>query len=182
MQGIIFNALEEFVIETAGMALWNDVIEASRVSSAGVYTAGMAYDDEEIIALASTLCHKLGIPLSQGLNMFGEYLFTFLLTRGPIEIQEYNRSQTLLMDLERVIHSDVRRIHPHSYTPFFEYKEIDDSNGVLIYRSKRQLCFIAEGVIQGLAKHFNQSVQLTHTQCMHDHHAECIWNVSFKYE
>ena len=182
MQGIIFNALEEFVIETAGMALWNDVLDESKVSSAGVYTAGMNYDDAEIILLATKLCERLAIPLEDGLKGFGEFLFSFLLTKGPIELQEYHRPQALLMDLERVIHRDVKRIHVHSYTPFFEYTEQDEHSGILVYRSKRKLCIIAEGVIKGLAKHFNQQAQLAHTQCMHNDFDECVWSVTFTHD
>lgn len=68
MQGIIFNALEEFVLDAADMEVWNDVIEQSQVASGGAYTAGVLYDDAEIVALASTLCDKLGVSLADGLE------------------------------------------------------------------------------------------------------------------
>jgi hypothetical protein len=179
MQGIIFNALEEFVLEMSGMELWNDVIESSGVSSGGAYTAGKSYEDEEIMALASTLCQRLDVSLEDGLRLFGEFLFQFLLNRGPVELKDYKSSQALLMELESVIHRDVKRVQPHAYTPFFEYIENDKNTGRLIYRSKRKLCFIAEGVIAGLAKHFHQQVKLTHQACMHDGFDECAWDMVF---
>ncbi len=178
MQGIIFNALEEFVLENADMEVWNSVIDDSGVAN-GAYTSGVTYDDAEIVALASTLCEKLGVPLNDGLNLFGVFLFDFLLNRGPIEVKSYETSQSLLVDLEDVIHRDVKRIHPDAYTPFFEYIPSSEREGVLIYRSKRKLCAVAEGLIQGLAKHFSQGVTLSHSQCMHDDHDECKWNVVF---
>ena len=179
MQGIIFNALEEFVLENADMEVWNSVIEDSGVASGGVYTSGVSYDDSEIVALASTLCNKLGLELNEGLKVFGEFLFSFLVNGVSIELRDYDKSQSLLADLEDVIHRDVKRIHPEAYTPFFEYLPSSESKGELIYRSKRKLCPVAEGLIYGLAKHYSQKVTLSHSQCMHDDHDECKWDVVF---
>jgi hypothetical protein len=178
MQGIIFNALEEFVLENAGMEVWNSVIDDSGVVN-GAYTSGVIYDDSEIVALASTLCEKLDIPLNDGVKFFGVFLFDFLLKRVPIELKNYQTSQQLLADLEDVIHRDVKRLHSDAYTPFLEYTPSTESKGVLIYRSKRKLCSVAEGLIQGMAKHFSQEVTLSHSQCMHDDHNECKWDLVF---
>lgn len=179
MQGIIFNALEDFVLEKADMELWNSIIEDSEVASGGAYTFGVNYDDAEIVALATTLCEKLGVSLQDGLVLFGEYLFDYLVERGPIELQSYKNTQVLLTELEDVVHKDVKRIHPEAYTPFFHYEPNTESQGELKYQSKRQLCAVAAGLVKGAAKHYKQSVELEHTQCMHDGHDECIWKLTF---
>lgn len=179
MQGIIFNALEEFVLENASMEVWNEVLDTSQVKSGGVYTAGMSYNDEEILALATSLCDVLKIPLHDGLKLFGEFLFGFLLSRGPVELNDYANSQSLLTELESVIHRDVKRVHPDAYTPLFEYTPKTDTTGLLTYFSKRKLCVVAEGLLKGAAKHFEQEVELTHTECMHDNFEKCKWDVSF---
>lgn len=179
MQGIIFNALEEFVLENATMEVWNDVLDVSQVESGGVYTAGMNYNDEEIIALASSLCEALKIPLQDGLKLFGEFLFDFLLSKGPIELNDYANTPGLLVELESVIHRDVKRVHPDAYTPLFEYTPQTDSTGQLTYFSKRKLCVVAEGLLAGAAKHFGQKVELKHTECMHENFEKCKWEVSF---
>jgi predicted hydrocarbon binding protein len=180
MQGIIFNALEEFVLDAADMEVWNDVIEQSQVASGGAYTAGVLYDDAEIVALASTLCDKLGVSLADGLKLFGKFLFGFLLNRGPIELKEYKDTQSLLADLEDVIHKDVKRIHPDAYTPFFEFRRSNDNEGELIYRSDRKMCAVAEGLVEGAAEHFGQQVSMVHTHCTHNGDNDCHWQLSFQ--
>lgn len=179
MQGIIFNALEEFVLENADMEVWNSVIEDSKVESGGAYTSGVSYDDAEIVALATSLCEKLDLPLTDGLRVFGDFLFDFLLNRGPIELKDYKTAQALLIDLEDVIHRDVKRINPEAYTPFFEYTPKTDSTGELIYRSKRKMCSVAEGLIQGAARHFSQSVSFQHHHCTHNGDEDCQWTLEF---
>ena len=179
MQGIIFNALEEFVLENASMEVWNDVLEASKVESGGAYTAGISYKDEEIVALATALCNILELSLNDGLKVFGEYLFEFLLNKGPIELQEYGSAQKLLVEIEDVVHRDVKRVHPEAYTPLFEYTPKTEDSGTLTYLSKRKLCIVAEGLLTGAAKHYGQTVTMKHTQCMHDDFDKCIWDVNF---
>lgn len=179
MQGIIFNALEEFVLETADMEVWNALLESSELKSGGVYTSGVTYDDTEIVTLASNLCDKLGVPLADGLRLFGQFLFKFLLDRGPIELATYPDTQTLLEYLENVVHKDVKRIHPDAYTPFFEYFPASKTTGQLSYLSKRKLCAVAEGLLSGAAVHYGQAVTLEHTECMHHGAEKCKWNLTF---
>lgn len=179
MQGIIFNALEEFFLETADMEVWNSVLESSDLKSGGVYTSGVNYEDAEIVSLATNLCEKLDIPLVDGLKLFGKYLFGFLLNRGPIELGNYPNAQALLENLENVVHRDVKRIHPDAYTPFFVYTPVNDSEGELSYLSKRKLCFVAEGLLTGAAEHYGQTVQMNHYECMHGGAEKCKWKVKF---
>lgn len=179
MLGIVFNALEEFVLETADMETWNAVIDASDLQSGGAYTFGVTYEDSEIVSLATNLCKQLDIPLETGLDLFGQFLFGYLIKKGPIELQEYNDTQTLLKNIEDVVHRDVKRLHPNAYTPFFEYLPDTQSSGSLTYASKRRLCMVAGGLLQGAAKHYGQSVEMEHVQCMHDGAENCIWQVKF---
>lgn len=179
MQGIIFNALGEFVEEAAGLEAWNDVIEASKVESGGAYTSGATYADEEIIALATATCNALSIELNDGLKAFGKYLFSYLVNRGPVQIKEYPDMQTMLKELDSVIHKEVKRVHPDAYTPFFEYFESDATSGELMYKSDRQLCVVAEGLLEGGAEFYNQTIALEHSQCTHRGGDECRWKVQF---
>lgn len=126
MQGIIFNALGDFVEEIAGMEVWNEAIESSLLKSEGAFTSGQTYPDEDAVTLAIFVANKLNIELSEALQAFGRYLFTFMIERGPIEIKQYMNAQSLLQELDGVIHREVRRVQPEAYTPFFEYQPNDE--------------------------------------------------------
>jgi len=179
MQGIIFNALAEFVEKTADMETWNDILDESHVPSGGVYTSGGTYDDEEITTLAVMICNKLNIELEQGLTAFGKFLFSYLVERGPVEIKDYPDTQTMLKELDSVVHSEVRRIHPDAYTPFFEYIETDAKTGELMYRSNRRLCVVAEGLLQGAAEYYGQNLAMQHNECVHRGAEDCRWQLQF---
>ncbi|MCP5326196.1 MAG: heme NO-binding domain-containing protein [Oceanospirillaceae bacterium] len=178
MQGIIFNVLADFVVENFGMATWNNVLEKSAVPSGGRYTSGATYADEEAVALATTIAAELNISVSDALKAFGEYLFPQLLSRGPIVMQEYTSLQDLLTHLDETVHAEVKRVTPDAYLPAFEFFSSGDK-GRLVYRSKRKMCAVAEGLLAGSAKHFDQKITIDHFKCMHHGHEQCEWNISF---
>lgn len=178
MQGIIFNVLADFVIENHGMAVWNEILEESAVPSGGSYTSGATYADEEAVALATVIAAKLNIRLEDALRAFGEYLFPQLLIRSPGSIQDYTDLQSLLSHLDSTVHAEVKRITPEAYLPVFDFFP-DGPRGRLTYRSKRKMCAIAEGLLQGAAKHYHQHIEIDHIKCMHHGHEQCEWNISF---
>jgi predicted hydrocarbon binding protein len=50
---------------------------------------------------------------------------------------------------------------------------------VMTYYSKRQLCALAEGFIEGAATHFRESVQIAHPRCMHRGDSDCRLELTF---
>lgn len=179
MQGVVFNALADFVEETAGMEVWNEAIDSSNLLSEGAFTAGEVYPDEDIVTLAIFVANKLELELPDALRAFGKYLFGFLMDRGPVEVRDYPDAQTLLKELDGVIHSEVRRLNPAAYTPFFEYTPATESTGDLVYRSKRKMCAVAEGLIYGAAEYYQQNLEMEHYECVHTGGKDCHWRLVF---
>lgn len=179
MQGVVFNALADFVEETAGMAVWNEAIDSSKLLSEGAFTAGQTYPDEDLVTLAIFVANKLELELPDALRAFGKFLFGFLMERGPIEVRDYPNAQKLLEELDGVIHSEVQRLNPEAYTPFFEYVPTSETAGNLTYRSKRKMCVVAEGLIQGAADYYQQQVEMVHDSCVHAGDDDCRWRLTF---
>jgi V4R domain len=44
---------------------------------------------------------------------------------------------------------------------------------VLIYGSPRKLCALAIGIARGVAKQFNETIEVTQTKCMHNDAPHC---------
>ena len=58
MKGIVFNLLEEAVVEAHGVDAWEQVLED--VGADGVYTSLGNYSDQEAIALVAAICERVG--------------------------------------------------------------------------------------------------------------------------
>jgi predicted hydrocarbon binding protein len=180
MQGSIFTAFSEMVIDTMGMSFWNELLEKVKPSSEGVYTNGMQYDDSEILAYVSELSSMTQVDVPTLVRTFGEYLFIHLYNSSPAKVSHIDNLKDFLMSIDAVIHKEVKRVYPDAYLPSFKYDETPEGDLIMFYKSKRKLCHLSEGLITGAAKHFEQDISIKHPECMHDGAEKCKLVISFQ--
>lgn len=178
MKGVIFNVLEELVIETAGMESWNAILAAS--GSDGIFTSGESYSDEELFAIVAEVCKALDMPAEKVIGIFGEYLFDQLDVRHPSFVAHANGLKDFLMSVDTVIHGEVLKLYTNPNLPRFEYQDRGDNELTMHYRSPRKLCILAEGLVRGAAKRFGQEITIEHPICMHNGADHCQLDVSIK--
>lgn len=180
MQGIIFTALSDMVIEKLGMDVWDQLLDDANVPSQGVYTSGGRYEDAELLTLVGLLSERTGIAAPDLVRSFGEYLFAKLYASLPPSLQHCTDLRQFLLAIDNTIHKEVKRVYPDSYLPSFSYDDSDANQLTMHYRSKRKLCFAAEGLIAGAAQQFGETVQIDHPVCMHQGADHCCLIVHFK--
>jgi predicted hydrocarbon binding protein len=83
-----------------------------------------------------------------------------------------------LLTLDQVIHVEVRKLYSDAGLPEFKYQDENDNELVMLYRSPRKLCALAEGLMAGAAKHFNSDYQLKHDICMHNGDDHCRFELT----
>lgn len=179
MQGTIFTVLSEMVIEKLGMPMWDAVLLEVQPSSGGSYTAGAQYPDEELMSLVQCLSQKTTIPIPTLVESYGEYLFSHLYQSLPSSMQNANTLRDFLLSVDKIIHKEVRRIHPDAYLPSFDYDENIPNTLVMYYNSKRKLCHAAVGLIRGASNQFEETVDVAHTECMHHGAERCRLEIHF---
>ena len=179
MKGIIFRGLEALVIEKCGMAAWDELLEKN-APDGRVYISAQSYPDEEIIGLAQDVATALSMTMPEVLKAFGEYLFGHLNRSHPTVAKGFNSFAGLIMGIDKVIHVEVAKLYHEPNLPEIESKLIEDGFILMHYRSKRQLCMCAEGLIYGAASHYGIDVSLNHVECMHDGCDKCV--IEVKYE
>lgn len=176
MKGVIFNVLEELVIETAGMAAWNSIL--NKTGSDGIYTSGESYSDDELFALVGEICIALDMPAEKVVGIFGEYLFDQLDARHPDFTANASELKSFLISVDTVIHGEVLKLYTNPNLPRFEYQDKGEKQLTMLYRSPRKLCILAEGLVRGAAKRFGNEVSIEHPVCMHNGADHCQLDVS----
>ena len=80
--------------------------------------------------------------------------------------------------IDGVIHKEVRKLYDSPSLPSLSCER--EGNNILhvIYQSPRKLCFLAEGLIRGAAKHYGVEYQLTHDVCMHKGSDHCLLTIT----
>ena len=165
MKGIVFNLLSEMVEEKFGIEAWDTLLLDTEQD--GVYVSTESYPDEMLMALVSAASNRLDIPVHDLVKAFGEFMFPHFYKQFPTFFEADMTLKGFLLSVDRVIHVEVRKLHPDAGLPEFEYIDEEDNELTMYYASPRKLCMLAEGLIAGAATHFNTKYALTHDECMH---------------
>jgi len=177
MQGTIFTLFNDLVTDQFGIEMWNELLHETQPQSQGVYTSALQYDDSELINMVVLLSQKTDIPTNTLVKEFGIYLFPKLATQSPVAIEPSSSMHDLLNMVGSVIHREVKRLYPDSYLPTIKYEDIEKYHGNLIYQSKRQLCMLCEGLIEGAGNYLQTDISICQTTCMHNGDDHCTLSI-----
>jgi len=160
MKGIVFTELLEMVEDTFGPETADRIILASDLPTRGAYTAVGTYDHQEATRLVASLSKETGIPVAELLRTFGQHLFRRFGTLYPHFFAGSRSAFEFLAQIDQYIHVEVQKLYPDAELPLFDYEEVGPDRLVMVYRSKRALSDLADGLIRGCAAHFGETIDL----------------------
>lgn len=178
MKGVVFNIFEDFVSEGWGAAAYEDLLDMCPLHGDGVFVGPQTYPDADLLALVTKACERFGVEPPDALRAFGVFMFPQLASKFPTFLEGHD-ARSFLLSVHDVIHVEVRKLFPEAVTPSFSYEELDDGRLAIEYSSRRQLCFLMEGLLDGVAAHFGESIERVHATCMHDGAAQCRFELEF---
>ena len=176
MKGIVFNLLEEVVTRAHGAGTWDALLDAADLD--GAYTSLGSYPDEEAGRLVVAASNALGIPAREVLRWFGREAMPVLAQRYPGFFAPHSTVRPFLLDLNGIIHPEVRKIYPGADVPVFDFDDAPDGALLMGYASPRKLCALAHGFVEGAAGHFGETIVFEHLRCMHNGDDKCLFRIS----
>jgi hypothetical protein len=177
MKGIVFNLLEEAVVEAHGPDAWDQVLEDVGVD--GAYTSLGNYPDDEAMALVAAICEQVGESADAVLRDFGRAALPRLVSRFPEFAAAHSTAKSFLMRLDDTIHPEVVKLYPDARPPRFRFEDPAPDVLVMHYVSERRLCAMAEGMIEASAAHFGATLALEHAECMRQGAPRCTFVATF---
>lgn len=175
MKGVVFDILRDMVEDRYGLEGWQRILDSA--GSAGIYVSTKTYDDTELIGLVTTASDITKIPMNELVFALGEYMIPSFYKRFPTFFDDAPNFIKFLVSVDQIIHVEVRKLYPDAGLPTFDYSDEKQDALTMIYKSPRKLCQLAEGLISGSAKHFNQHYELIHNPCMHTGSDHCALKV-----
>jgi hypothetical protein len=177
---MIFNHLEAMVEQAAGPDAWDALLEQTPLqTSNGVFVGPKTYPDADLMALVGTASRVLGTPADALVQAFGRFLFARLAAQYPVFLKPGMTAKTFLASVDRIIHVEVRKLHPDAGLPTIRYEDPAPDRLVIIYQSPRRLCDLAEGLIQGVAERFGERIEVRQGRCMKRGDPECRLECAF---
>ena len=177
MKGIVFTVLNELVESRFGLSAWDSLL--ARTGHKGIYTSAASYPDAEAMSLVAGLSLQTGIAAQTLVRVFGKFLFGGFVRHYPCFFTNQQTAKGLLKSVDSMIHVEVKKLYPDAVLPRFEYEDPAENQLVMIYRSPRKLCALAEGLFEGAAAHFGTTIQQTQTRCVHRGDDHCRFELTF---
>ena len=179
MKGIIFSLFNQLVEEKWSLEIWENLLDDVNPASGGAYTSAGNYPDDELFALIGALSKKTNLSVEDLVTAYGRYLLGEL-AKLYSSFFEGVSAKEFLMSIHNIIHVEVKKLYPDAELPSFRYEEPDKEHLVMIYRSKKKLCKLAEGLIFGTADHFGIIIDQRQTLCMLQGDDHCRFELEFK--
>jgi hypothetical protein len=161
MKGVVFTEFLDMVDSRFGAQCVEEIIDASDLPSGGMYTAVGTYDHKEIVALVQALSAHSKLPVATLLKVYGEHLFSRFAALYPMFFIGQTNAIDFLAGIEDVIHTEVKKLYPDAQLPRFEVLHKTADRLELLYISAHQFEDLAEGLIAGCIKHFEQPLNCT---------------------
>jgi hypothetical protein len=177
MKGIVFNLLEQVVVDERGAEAWDAVLTAAGVD--GVYTAVGSYEDAELGRIVAAASTALETDPDVLVRWFGARALSILKERYPQFFEPHTSTRSFVLTLNDVIHPEVRKLFPGADAPDFGFDESDAKTLRLTYVSNRGLCSFAEGLIEGSAAEFGEHVDIEQTECTKRGDTRCVLACTF---
>jgi hypothetical protein len=177
VKGIVFNLLGDVVARQYGADTWDALLGAAGVD--GAYTSLGNYPDEELTRLVIAASTALEKDPQDIVRWFGRSAMPLLAVRYP-QFFVHRGTREFVLTLNAIIHPEVRKLYPGAATPDFEFDTSSPDVLVMLYRSRRQLCAFAEGLLEGAAAHFAETVTIDHPSCLLRGDAHCRLELAFR--
>ncbi len=175
MKGIVFNIFEDFISNTFDLSTYNKVLDESEMSD-HVFVGPESYEDSAFLSLVSSAVKISGLDMDVAVKAFGKFSFGKLVTKLSYITDDYDNPTSLLLDLDRIIHVEVRKLYPGAVTPDFSPK-LEGDYVILNYTSKRQLCGFLEGLLEGMGEFYKVKVEVDKCSCMKLGEDSCKYKV-----
>ena len=158
MKGVIFNIVEEIVVELFDADAWDDLLDATGLE--GAYTALGNYGDKELSAIVDAIATTTEQSAEDVWRLVGRLALPKLATRLPASRVEGHDARTFLLSVNEIIHPEVRMLYPDAIPPVFSFVEGTDGQLEVTYRSTRRLDALAEGLMLGCGERFGQGMHV----------------------
>ena len=160
MKGMIFTEFLEMVEDRFSLVVVDQIIEAADLPSGGSYTAVGTYPHQELIQLVVNLSQETGTSVPLLLQTFGERLFQSFSVKYAHFLTDATSAFAFLEQLQSYVHVEVQKLYPEAELPHFECIRLADGRMKMIYRSHRSLGDVAQGLMVGCFRYFEEDVQI----------------------
>lgn len=173
MHGIVLKGLKDFVIDTYDRETWHALQREAPVEET-LYVPVTEYPDEHVLSLVETALDMTGLSSQELLEAFGAYIVPPLVETYGVHVDQDWTGLELIANAETYIHTALRAKQLSTYTPpQLRTQWLDNDRVEVVYTSGRGLCALVTGIVSGVGAYYDEPLDTTETDCIHDGAESC---------
>ena len=163
MKGVVFTEFMELVEGNFGMQVADCVVTKGCPFHQNGFTSVGNYNHEYLINMVSHLSKEVNLEANDLVHAFGRHLFASFSRENPHYTDGVDSTFDLLLRVERVIHVEVRKLHPDAELPHFKFPPADEGCMNIEYISSRPFAQLCHGLIEASIEHFGEDLEIVRT-------------------
>ena len=179
MKGVVFTEFLEMAEDRFSLGVVDSVLRATAPASGGVYTSVGTYPVEELVGLLVQLSEQTRVPVPDLLKEFGGHLLRRFVQWYPEFFADARSSFDVLQSVEGHIHVEVRKLYAGADPPRIACEDPAPDRLLMRYSSKRKLCPLFAGLIDGTSDYFEVAIAQTQTACAQEGAPSCEFSLHF---
>lgn len=173
MHGIVHQTLKEYVVDRTDEEAWAAVLDRAGIEPK-LYLQVSRYPDEEVAAILEALAAMSGHDPAVIERDFGRALAPVLVRTFKAHVRP-DRDPFEVLDSLETIYAELST--KDGTNPPAIACERDGDVAVVTYRSDRDHCAMAHGILDGLLETLGADATVTETGCVHDGDEVCRFRV-----
>lgn len=179
MKGILFALLDSYVMDRWDEPSLDAAIAKSDLATQEPFVGPGTYPDADFHELATRCAEQVGVSRPEFLRGLGEFALPEFLRFFPQAAEGHDHPLPFLRGIIEVVHPEIERLLSRSRTPTLTLEEATPEQCVVEYHSSRQLCQFMEGVLDGVATHFQVPIEQHQERCMLRGDPACRFRLHF---
>ena len=179
MKGVIFNLLEDFIVEGWGVEKFEKILGHCPVHTQIAYVGPGTYPDGNLLDIVNQTTAELGIGTAEALRSFGRFAFPRLAGKFSVFLREHDHPKPFLKTIDDIIHVEVRKLFADSDPPRISYVDPAPDRLIMRYTSRRKLCPFFAGLVDGTGDYFNVPIAQAQTECALEGAPSCEFSLHF---
>lgn len=179
MRGVVFAALEDFVVDRCGSTVYDEVLRTANLPEGRIYHECETYPDDELYALIAGACQHVSISPDSALHSVGHFVFHRLAIRAGERMVGYSDLRGFLDSLGDIITRETDLGSGKLVTDLMVI-EIAANVVILEFQSSQILCVLLRGVIAAAADYFRVRTIIEELECQRYGAQKCRLAIVFR--
>ncbi|MDA7906885.1 protein kinase [Rhodopirellula sp.] len=174
MHGSICCIVKKFVDTNHGPEAWDAILEQAGHKGLVLSPIG-TYPDEAVFALLGAGCELLQVELDDLLRTVGRFAGPELIGFANTMLHPEWKTFELLANVESLIHRTIRMQNPTAQPANIQAFRLSENEAHVVYSSRRGLCTLAHGIIEGVADFYKENITIREVTCAKQGHPFCTF-------